>query len=172
MVCNLRMALSYRSKPLPTLTVPPAGGGTIRDSDQLHSAGIRSADGRTGILLEAGSGWRWTTRRAVLRSGRQRRAPTPEEAPILARRGVGGTIIIIWPDPCGTIRSIPIRTTPPLGSRTGANQPWEFTPQAGTPRCHPAPEIDRWPTTEPPRNPGVFESGLFVSRASGSQYPT
>ena len=118
---------------LSTITVPPAGGGIIQVP--VSFAFPEFDPGRTyTVTIEAdldGIG-AYTTLSSVPVVNVV--PPTPEEAPILARRGLGGTVIIIWPDPCGTIEINP-NPWNPTGWVNGPVQtsPWEFTPAANQP---------------------------------------
>jgi hypothetical protein len=116
---------------LPTLTVPPAGGGIVQvpasfafpeyDPGRLYNLTLETDLDGTGQHT------------ALCSVPVINVVPaTTEEAPILARRGLGGTIIIIWPNPCGTIEVNP-NPANPAGWSTGPVQtsPWEFTPAPG-----------------------------------------
>lgn len=117
--------------PLPTFTVPPAGGGIIQipasfafpdyDPGQTYTLTIEADLDGLGAYTTLSS----VPVVNILPA-------TPEEAPIMARRGLGGTIIIIWPDPCGTIEVNP-NLNNPTGWSTGPVQtsPWEFMPASG-----------------------------------------
>ena len=115
---------------LSTITVPPAGGGIIQvpasfafpeyDPGRTYTVAIEADLDGLGAYATLSS----VPVINVVPS-------TPEEVPIEARRGLGGTVIIIWPDPCGTIEINP-NPWNPTGWSTGPVQtsPWEFTPAA------------------------------------------
>lgn len=117
---------------LPPITVPPAGGGTIQvptsfafpdyDPGRVYHVTIEADLDGLGVH---------TTLASVPFVNVV--PPTPEEAPIEARLGPGGKIIIVWPDPCGTIEINP-NPWNPVGWVNGPVQtsPWEFLPPPGT----------------------------------------
>ena len=120
--------------PLPMITIPPAGGGTVQvpasfafpdyDPGRIYSVTLEADLDGTGQYTALSS----VPVINVLPA-------TPEEGPLTAQRGIGGTIIIIWPDPCGTIV-----VNPNLGNPTGwtpgpvQTSPWVFTPDLAAPR--------------------------------------
>ena len=120
--------------PLPTLTVPPAGGGTVQvpasfafpdyDPGRTYTLTLEAVMDGTGEY----SGFASVPVINVVPT-------TASEGPLTIQRGIGGTIIIKWPpDPCGTIV-----VNPNLGNPTGwtpgpvQTSPWVFVPDPGAP---------------------------------------
>ena len=119
--------------PLPTQVVPPAGGGTLEipasfafsdyDPGRFYSVTLEADLEGTGQYIPLSRG-----------SVTQAVPTTEEDGPITAQRGIGGTIIIKWPDPCGIIE-----INPNLGNPAGWQQgpvqtsPWSFTPASDDP---------------------------------------
>ena len=119
--------------PLPKLTVPPAGGGTVQ-----VPASFAFPDYDPGriytLTLEAdveGTGqYSGITSVPVINVV----PATESDNPLTVQRGTAGKIIIKWWDPCGTIVINP-NPGNPVGWTPGPVQtsPWVFTPEPDAP---------------------------------------
>ena len=119
--------------PLPPLTVPPAGGGILEVPARFAFPDYDPGR-HYNVSLEADLDG--TGQYTVLSSVPAINAvPTTDADGLIAvQRGAGGTIIIIWPDPCGVIEVNP-NPANPAGWVQGPVQtsPWIITPAAGQP---------------------------------------